>query len=296
MRRVVFVLLCALSACKSQSSSDKPAIKAEPSAKVAGDLTITPRMPAVGTKWQETRKNQMKLTMTIDIGAAKQTATLDDRETTIEKSEVLGVEGKLVTKKKVTYAEKTKFETENGKDKPMVASPLGGRTYVLTWADGKVQVSDESGKSVSAEEDELVRKSHASFGKPDPLFEGMPEGALHIGDDVPKLKAAIQENLTASDDGKEKPDFHVESVKLASIERGTDTIGVFDVVITVQTPSTSKDPFGMKADLKGTMRIRAKDGWLTAMDLKGPLELSGRDPSYNVSGKGEMTMSFTNVY
>lgn len=298
MRRLAVLLaVVALVSCKDKAPVQKDGIQPDlaASATAVDGLTIVPKMPAVGTKWEETRKNQMKLTMTVDIGAARNHATLDDRETTVEKSEVLGVEGKIVTKKKITYAEKTKVQSENGKDKS-TPSPLVGKTYVLAMVDGKPAVTDEAGKSVPAVEEELVLKSHRSFGKPDPMFDGMPQGAIRVGDEVPSLKKALQDNLADSDDGKDHPEFIVDSVKLTTIDKGNDLVGVFALEITVQTPKDSKDPFAMKAKLTGTMKLRAKDGWLTGMELKGPLDLAGKDPSFKVEGKGDMNMQFANAY
>jgi len=294
---LLVLLVASLAACKDKSPAQQNGIQPDPSAsaQAANVLTIVPRVPAVGTKWQETRKNQMKLTMTIDLGLARNSATLDDRETTIEKSEVLGVDGKIVTKKKLTYVEKTKVQSENGKEK-VATTPVLGKTYVLAMVAGKPTVTDEAGKSVPTEEEDVVLKSHRAFGKPDPMIDGMPEGAIRIGDDVPKLKKALQDNLTDADDGKERPEFIVNEVKLTGIEKGNEPTGVFSVKITVQTPKDSKDPFAMNATLTGTMKLRAKDGWLSGMELTGPLTLQGKDPSLKVEGKGEMKMQFTNVY
>lgn len=297
MRRFAVLLAVALVSCKDKAPAPTPVSAPEiaTSAKAVDGLTIVAKMPTVGTKWQETRKNNMRLNMTVDIGVARNHATIDDRETTVEKSEVLGVEGKIVTKKKITYAEKTKIESENGKEKG-APSPLVGKTYVLAMVSGKPTVTDEAGKSVPAEEEELVLKSHRSFGKPDPMMDGMPDAPMRVGEEVPKLKKALQENLSDADDGNDRPDFIVDSVKLTSIEKGDDLTGVFALEITVQTSAASKDPFAMKAKLTGTMKLRAKDGWLTGMEIKGPLELVGKDPSMKVEGKGEMNMQFANAY
>lgn len=303
MRRPALLPLALLSLLALASCKEKPGIKQEgiqpdlaASAKAVDGLTIVPKMPAVGTKWQETRKSTMGLKMSIDIGLARNKGSIDDQETTVEKSEVLGVEGKVVTKKKLTYVEKTKRQTENGKEKVAAASPVAGKTYVLAWVSGKPQVTDEAGKPVPPEEEEVVLKSHKAFGKPDPVFEGFPSTAIHVGDEVPTLRKALQENLADADDGKDHPEFVVESVKLTAIEKGAELLAVFTLQITVQTPADSKEPFAMKAKLGGTMKIRAKDAWLVGMELKGPLELEGRDPSFKVEGKGEMNMQFANAY
>ena len=84
---------------------------------------------------------------------------------------------------------------------------------------------------------------------------------------------------------------------LTSIEgAGPEAIGVFAVKLTLSTPAKERKGFTMKAPVEGTLKIRAKDGWSTALDLSGPVEIGSPDPKKNLSGKGSLKLAYQITY
>lgn len=292
MRRLALVLLVALSSCKDKpvGASADPASAAAPEA-----ITIVVLPPTAGQKVRTARKNHMTMKVAIDIGLARNKADIDDRDSSVEALEALAVEARTVTRAKVTFVEKTRVQSENGTEKSTPA-PVVGKTYVLALVGGKPAVTDEGGKPVPAAEEELVLRTHRAFGKPRPSLDAFPKGPLRVGDEVPSLKGAMQEQLSDAEEGADHPEFVVDSVKLASIEKGADPVAVFKIALTARTPDGSKEPFAMSARLEGTLKVRARDGAELGLDVRGPLKLEGRDPKLKVEGKGEMHLESSCTY
>lgn len=241
----------------------------------------------------------MDMTLSIPMGAKAKEVKVGMIEATTKQEEVLGVQDKAVTKLKVTYVEKTKGETEDGKEKKGRKSPVAGKTYLLELKDGKLAVTDEKGKKVPKAEEDILKKDNSHFGKPDPFLAAMPNKALEIGKPVPELAIAIQEQMSARDDSNEKDKLSVSDVevKLASIEgAGADAKGVFDVKMTLSSPKTGKNPFEMKIVMGGQMKVRAQDGWPTVFKANGPLELGDQGGKKGISGTGTLQLSFETTY
>lgn len=263
----------------------------------ATTLTVTVKAPAVGDKREAKDTSEMDLVLSIALGKKPKEVKLLMQESTVKTEEVLAVDGKAITKAKVTYTEKKKTETEDGKEKKRPKSPIEGKSYVVELKNGKVVITDEKGKKPSKREEDAVRKDNEHFGVADPILAAMPDKPLEVGKTVDALSAALQEFLMRHDDSKDKPEVNGVEVKLASIEgTGPDAVGVFSVALTMATPPKSKNPFEIKAPLTGTMKVRAKDGWTTSMNLGGPIELGDPDAKKTITGKGTLKLGFESTY
>jgi len=306
MRRLLSILLLSslcFTACgkkeeatKEEAKKEDKAEKTEKQAEKKDDgLTIKVKAPAVGDKVEEKMKNDLSVSLEIDMGG-KKTSEFTEVESTDKKIEALAVDGNAITKAKVTYAEHTKANTEDGKEKKKPKSLLDGKTYVLELKDGKVIATDEKGKKLPKPEEDAVLKKNHHFGKADPFLEGMPKKPIKVGDKVESLAKALEEHFKAEDDGKDPFEVTDTTVKLESIEKdGSDQIGVFSVTLTLQSPKSSKDPVALKFVLKGNTKVRAKDGFTTAIDLKGPVTMDSTDPKLKITGKGKAHMEQTNT-
>lgn len=317
MRRLHILLAVtslALTACghKNDASPEKAAVSGTPAgsgaaaapaganaAAAANTLTITAVAPAVGDKREDKESSNMDMTLSIAMGAKSKEIKMGMVESTTRQEEVLAVADKAVTKAKVTYVDKTKGETENGKEKKSKKSPLTGKTYLLELKDGKLAITDEKGKKVSKAEEDQIRKDNSHFGKPDPFASALPAKPMEVGKPVPELSTAIQEQMAARDSSAEKDKLNVSDVevKLASIEgSGADTQGVFDVKLTMSSPKAGKNPFEMKIVMGGQIKVRAKDGWPTSFKASGPLELGEAGAKKGISGTGTLTLTFETTY
>ncbi len=276
---------------KGDKDDDKKGDKAD---KKDDGLTFKAKAPAVGDKVEEKETSDTKMTMDVDAGGKKQTIEMTMVESMVKKTEVLAVDGKAITKAKLTYVEKKKTETEGGKEKKKPKSPIEGKTYILESKDGKTLVTDEKGKKVPKDEEDAVLKGNRAFGKPDPVLTGLPDKAIKVGDKVEKLAKALEEHFKNMDESKDPLEVTDVEVKLESIDKDGET-GVFAIQLTMASPKTSKEPFALKIPLKGTMKVRAKDGFTTEVALKGPLTMEGNDPKFKLSAKGDMKITVTNT-
>lgn len=274
-----------------KEEADKPAEKKVE--KADDTLTIKVKAPAVGDKSEEKTKNDLSMKMEIDMGA-KKTTEFSEIESTDKKTEALAVDGNAITKAKVTYVEHKKSNNEDGKEKKTPPSAIDGKTFILELKDGKVVATDEKGgKLPKAEETAVLKKNH-DFGKPDPFLDGMPKKAIKVGDKVDSLGKALEEHFKAEDDGKNPFEITDTTVTLESIEKdGNNQVAVFAVALTMGNPKDSKEPISMKFVLKGKSRVRAKDGFTTAIDLAGPVTFESTDPKVKMAGKGKAHMETT---
>ncbi len=271
---------------KSDKKDDKEEKKDE-------GITFKGKAPAVGDKFDEKKASEMKLTMTIEVGA-KKTSEFTEVETSTKTVEALAVDGKAITKAKITYGDYKKTETEDGKEKKKPPSPLAGKTFLFELKDGKVLVTDEKGGKLPKDEETKVLLKNRHFGKPDPFLEGMPDKPLKPGDKVDSMVKALEQYFRDDDDAKDPPEIKDVTVKLDSIEKdGKDQVGVFSVELTMASPKDNKSPIDLKIPLKGKVKVRAKDGFTTSIDLKGPVTMEGNDPKFKMSGKGDAHMTIT---
>ncbi|MFO0588576.1 MAG: hypothetical protein U0441_13590 [Polyangiaceae bacterium] len=302
----------ALAACghKTDASPEKAAVSGTPAgsgaaapagttAAAANMLTITGVAPAVGDKREDKESSNMDMTLSITMGAKSKELKMNMVESTTRQEEVLAVADKAVTKAKVTYVDKTKSQTEDGKEKKAKKNPLVGKTYILELKDGKLAITDEKGKKVPKAEEDQIRKDNSHFGKPDPFTSAIPTKPMEVGKPVPELSTAIQEQMAAHDSSNEKDKLNVGDVevKLASIEgSGADQQGVFDVKLTLSSPKSGKNPFEMKIMMAGQLKVRAKDGWPTSFKASGPLEMGEAGGKKGISGSGTLQLTFETTY
>ena len=264
--------------------SAAPSVPAAPAASGSGAVVaFTLRAPAVGDETEE--REQLEVHLALDVGAGTKTkgVELTQKDAIVRKTKVLAVDGKAVTKVQVTYVERSESVSQNGKEKKG-QSPVTGHTYVLTARDGKLEIADDKGAAVPAEEARFVLRSHRSLGKPDAVLAGLP-ASLRIGDEVPTLVAALEQRMHGQ--GDDAPSLSDVKVKLASIEDG---FGVFDLSFTMK--SGGKGGSTTESRLKGTLRVRTSDALVGALVLEGTIAILSTDKKGKTSGTGDMKMSF----
>jgi hypothetical protein len=279
------VALTLLSGCKlgkkkgadSGTVSDNLTGSNAPSSKEAALDTIIfkKKDPVVGTSFNESSTMDLNIAIT---SPKKSTSTL--KESTASKVDILGADGKTITKAKVTYTDHSKSETDDGRAKNEV-SPVTGKSYLAEFKDKKLLITDENHKKVSAKEEKVVRGDLDDVvGKPDPLLTEMPGVPMKVGDKADSLSEALRDLLS----GDDKADFSDTSVRLKEISfQGPDKVGTFDVKTKVTLGTTAK----IILDISGTMTVREADARLTSIKLQGPLTMSAgivkADGAFNAS-------------
>lgn len=266
-------------------SAPAATVSAAPAASGSGAaVAFTLRSPVVGDETEE--REQLEVHLALEVGAGTKTkgVELTQKDAIVRKTKVLAVDGKAVTKLQVTYVERSESVSQNGKEKKG-QSPVAGHTYVLTAKDGKIEIADDKGAAVPADQARFVLRSHRALGKPDAVLSGLP-ASLKIGDEVPTLGAALEQRMHGQ--GEDAPTLSDVKVKLASLKDG---IGVFDLSFTMK--SSGKGGSTTESRLKGTLQVRTADAMVGALVLEGTIAILSKDGKGKTSGTGDMKMSFS---
>lgn len=265
-------------------ASTAPSVSAAPAASGSGAVVaFTLRAPVVGDETEEREQLEVHLALEVGAGAKTKGVELTQKDAIVRKTKVLAVDGKAVTKLQVTYVERSESVSQNGKEKKG-QSPIAGHTFVLTARDGKIEIADDKGAAVPADEARFVLRSHRALGKPDAVLSGLP-ASLRIGDEVPTLGAALEQRMHGQGDGA--PSLSDVKVKLASL---ADGVAVFDLSFTMK--SSSKGGSTTESRLKGTLRVRTSDALVAALVLEGTIAILSTDAKGKTTGTGDMKMSF----
>jgi hypothetical protein len=281
-----FAIVLSLAACGKKEEA-KPEVKPAPTTeKAAESPTFTKKAPVANQKAEETSKMKMSLTLDVDpTGSGKSTSTsMDTKENETREEEILAVSGDAITKVKVKYTELDSTMSEGGKEskKP---DPRSGKTYVVSFKDGKLEVLGEDGKPAVPVEATLVEKDYHLLGKPDPITAALPARTLKPGEKVPEVADAMKAMLKSSGN-----DMDISDVSATFKEKSGDE-GVFDVTVTL---GKADGPMKMSMPLKGELHVRTADGQLASMKLSGPVNVTTNeaDPKnkMKMSGKGNMEL------
>jgi hypothetical protein len=260
------------------------------------EITFTKRVPAVGTVAEEKQSMEMKMELTLDMKGSKPiTVEIERSETQVKREKVLASDGKVTTKLEVTYVSKEEIDKEKGTEKKK-SSPVSGKVYRVEAKDGKPYVTTDKGGPVPPNEAAVVAKGQKSIGKPDPVFEGMPDTPIKVGDKVDSLAKAIKERLSEDTDDGEVTEVSVKLKEIRSTDAGKE--GVFEVAMTLALKKKG-DPLDLRMELTGTMVLRKDDTWPTELTLAGPITMSsaeGKGKSPGFTGKGTMKMAFSMSY
>jgi hypothetical protein len=246
---------------------------------------FTRRNLPIGTK--RTEDTHSNVNMIFNLLGKVNNVTVDESSTKNE--EILETVGDTITKLKVTFVEDAKSTGEPGKPPKVKASPVAGKTYVVSSAGGKIVVLNDKNKPAPKAEATVVEKKYKSLGKPDPFHVGMPARAFKDGEDVPELSSALTDQLTGRDDK-----MTLEAVKISFRNRQGDS-GIFDVSMTIKTGETG---LKMSIPLRGTLAVRTTDASPTAIDLTGPLtfEIGGTDKKPGIQGTGVLKLTTNYSY
>lgn len=273
MRVLPLVLLLGCEAGNTQPSRSGSSGVAAPQQGVRFDVAP----PAVGQ--QRVHEKRAKTTLNLTVQGLP-TQMKNSRLSRTHEA-LLGVEGDITTKMKVTVSEVSEEETVNGlkRDKPQ--PPTRGKTYVLHKTASGTEVLNESGASVPLLEKDAILEQFKTYGQKNPVSEALGSRAFAPGDRFEELETQLSD----------LEGFSVEKVEAKF--RGKDALVItFDVSMTLGLSS----PYAMTIALEGQMLHRASDGWPLSMKLDGDIQgASGGQPGIEVTG-GHMSLEETVSY
>ncbi len=278
------LLLVAVLACGCKR--DSPAVKADPDGKKlvkTSGVVIHRGAPRVGDRARETRKQSMEMSMLIG-GSPSSPMTITMSHDDVRTEEVLAVEGRVVTKLRVTYDSREETSSSGGSGPPVKKpSPVAGQTYVVAVTKSGVEVVDVHGKKLPVSEAVVVEKDYAAFGKEDEVLAGLPDTPLRVGDPAPSLARAFRDRV-----GGVK-ELEPEGEVVVKVDKVTNDEVVFSVRATFV--AVRAGTLSMKLPITGTLTVRASDGATIAYEIEAPLTIGSGDAGIAMSGTGRMSVS-----
>ncbi|NUP13570.1 MAG: serine/threonine protein kinase [Polyangiaceae bacterium] len=245
-----------------------------------GSIRFVKRDPEVGRQTRIRQTMSMVMTYSSPIASERKTVERSDQTTTI-----LAADGKTILKVKIVYGEATRTLTRDG-EVTTASEPVQGRTYIAELKKDRLVVTDDSYRPVSKEEQAIVEKGARLLGEPHAQLTAIPDRPLRPGDRADTIGELLR-GLMAADGGGALDDA---KVILRSIEGDDPPIGVFDVDLKT---GRDGDEFTIEAGLKGTLRIRGDDARFDAVELAGPISLSGSGA--RAEGAIELSLDYEDV-
>lgn len=184
---------------------------------------------------------------------------------------VLAARKGVIERVKVSYGDGYEESVEDGKTQRK-KSPVSGKVYVAGLVKGRVVVTDEVGKPVSKEEQELVEDQLPVLGKVDPLDAALPDTPIRVGDSLDRFAKVFEREMLPEGDPTMR--FHDTQVRLAEVTRDArGSVGTFRVSTTL-TIKDPENPIVMTFPMEGRMSLLA-DG-VRALDftLSGPVRVA----------------------
>ncbi len=287
-----------LSSSTASTATPTPTVSAAQSATTvasasdpAAAIPLTKRFSAVGDR--ETRRKEKHLVLKLDITAGG-TATQEDttEDSTVEKiTEVVSVDGELVTKVKVEYRQSVS-NRKTARGTAEEKSPLSGKTYWVELLDSKVVITGADGKPPKPAELAELTDDHKNFGKGPRLLKALPE-SVKVGDSLDEFAKAFSEAAAGGPEGK-------GDIKRATaiVKGAREEAGVRIVTIAIEMAMEGKLPSGLegKVTMSGTIELRADRCWPVASKVTGPVEFTFGGKGLTGTAKGTLSESTAATY
>jgi hypothetical protein len=182
-------------------------------------------------------------------------------------TEVLGLIGGAPAKVRVRYDAYHRVETHPGQ--PNVdTSILAGRTYVIDATDS-IQVKSDSGKAVTSEEDDTLKKLHGDLAQEDPIVTALGASAIPVEKTV-QLRKVLFQALVSSSTGE----FKSGTLVLSSVQKeGGRDVAVFDWTGDMKTEE--ENGLEITWHLKGRATIAIAPAMTLHTTIEGALDVGG---------------------
>lgn len=266
------------------------------SAANAQEVTFKKATPAVGETNATTEEMKMSNKISVSAnGNVIQEVDQKMQETKASKMTVLAVDGKKITKIKVTYKKK-EAKQDVGQGPMNKSSKLVGKTFILSKSGDAVTVTDEAGKKVDDAVAKEVEADHSkNLGEFDNKFaEVLPDRAIKVGETITVDKKKANSFFKDKDD-KDPMNVETFTLKLTGTKKINGVmVGVFDMH--VKFAGEPGPGMKMTIDMKGTAHVGVDNCYPHLMDLKGPLAMNGKNQGMDMKGAGEMHMKIHAVY
>jgi hypothetical protein len=249
-------------AAGSAAPSDAAAVAASDAAAAgAGGLQFKVAAPVVGEVAEVTEVNRVNGTLTAE---GKQMPMIQHQE--VKRTEtVLAVDGDVVTQLEVSYLAALTHEKLGDQEKKG-DGPEKGKTFRVSFADGKLVITDKAGKPVSKElSDELTATFSDEVGQVAPMRRIVESKTFRPGEKV-ELTPDEMKALSPEGDG-----VVGKSMTLTLVEQQPEfAILAFDGALAGSQPGMT-----MAMTMKGTVKLEIATGRLLEMNVAGDMKGSG---------------------
>lgn len=260
------------------------------------EVTFKKAIPKVGESRQTTE--DMSLTNKITVSANGKVLQTVDQKQQVGKTVKLTVlvrAKEKIAKIKVDYIRGETTE-DSGRGEKTTTSPLVGKSFLLEDKGDKVLVTDGAGKKTSDAEATRVKMSYSkSLGEFHNKFgDVLPDRALKVGETI-TVEQKKANKFFRDDEKKVTLTVELFTLKLTGTKKiGAVTVGIFEMHLKF----VDKFAKGMKltTDLKGQALVDVATCFTHLMDLKGPMEMAGKNQGMTMNGKGEMHMKLHIVH
>jgi hypothetical protein len=244
------------------------------------------RAPAVGARLVQRSRGSVKLSASVGKGPGTEMRHSDNEALVLEslEEEILAVDAGRPSRVRLTYDEKTQVERDQGRE-TRTPSPIRGRSYVVSTAAGSPAVVDSGGAPVPEEEAQAALEGYASLSWARELAAAVPSRPLAPGASANELASVLEKLLRREAAG-------MAPSELCIVFRGMgDEEGTFEVTVRLRKQQAAID---LGIELGGTLRVRRADSMPSALELGGPITVSGGDAfGGRASGSGRMELTIT---
>jgi hypothetical protein len=271
VRRAALLIALVSLGAGACGGSGKPAVANQA---VHGDsITLTQGPRKVGETWTEDKSQAMDIS--IDVQGQKVPMVGGEHE--VKKIEVLAVDGKAITKARMTYVTWDRSQRMNGQEQAK-PSPLVGKSYILE-AGTPITVTSDAG-TPTQEEIDAVRDAEKRFGKTDGMDKVL-DGRTFTKDEPLVFDPAEVAAAMGDDDGT--------VIKAMTMTyRGLEgSLALFDMAMTVEQPAGGAT---MTIDMTGNAKVEPTSNDLVEMALQGTLTATG---AFTASGTMQTTETHT---
>jgi hypothetical protein len=174
-----------------------------------------------------------------------------------------------------------------GDEKKSVNPLVGSRFTVSRGDDGKLSALDSGGAKVIPLQLAQIQEHFATVFDADQTQSFLPKRPVKIGEKLIPSSDACLKLLGQKDDGKTTIDG-VEFI----LQSATPELATF--AITMTFTQRIEASVRLRAKLEGTLDVRPRDSAITAIDVKGPLNLL--DNGGNDKGTGDLSFKGTESF
>lgn len=198
-------------------------------------------------------------------------------------------EGGTPTKLAVSFLAREATVVENGRERKMT-SPVQGKSYSVERKDGTLYITTDKGGRVTRAEGDTIARGYDDLEGPEAFVKAIPEHPVRVGEDVPGLAAALEEDLARASAGT------VGFGQASSVLRGTRDVGGTTLAVFAVQLDLAYKFAGVenRAQLSGELLVRTSDGMPQSFAAEGPIQLGGETRAgSDVAGDGQAKVTIS---